>query len=59
MYIFYFINILHTYIFGALDFMGPVRANNLHTPWHGPRIKGDNSDLLLNTLIFTASYSAR
>jgi hypothetical protein len=32
MYIFYYINILQTYIFGALDFAGPCTSEQLAHP---------------------------
>jgi hypothetical protein len=32
MYIFYFINILQTYIFGALDFVGPCSREQVAHP---------------------------
>jgi hypothetical protein len=32
MHIFYYINILQTYIFGALDFMGPCSGEHLALP---------------------------
>jgi hypothetical protein len=32
MYIFYYINILQTYIFGALDFAGPSTSEQLAHP---------------------------